>query len=189
VSTANAEAEVCGAAVCQITASEVVRPSLGSSSTPKPKTAARTASCNQTPSHRTLGHDPLHSRYRPAPQGHRPARPCRLRATPSATTYFTANGAREVSWPGPVPGIGDGPHLRTPGQRLAHPSRVPLRVPLTAGKVFGYTFGKSPQNGAPLRNRTVDLLLTMNPRQVPSPQVGRVDQEKHEQTRALTSPR
>jgi hypothetical protein len=41
--------------------------------------------------------------------------------------------------------------------------------------------------GAPLRNRTVDLLLTMNPRQVPSLQVGRVDLEKHQPTRALAS--
>jgi hypothetical protein len=40
--------------------------------------------------------------------------------------------------------------------------------------------------GAPLRNRTVDLLLTMNPRQVPSPQVECADLAKHERTRALT---
>jgi tetratricopeptide (TPR) repeat protein len=42
---------------------------------------------------------------------------------------------------------------------------------------------------APLRNRTVDLLLTMNPRQVPSPQVDRADLAKHEPTRALASSR
>jgi hypothetical protein len=42
---------------------------------------------------------------------------------------------------------------------------------------------------APLRNRTVDLLLTMNPRQVPSPQVGCIDLAEHERTRALTSSR
>jgi len=41
--------------------------------------------------------------------------------------------------------------------------------------------------GVPLRNRTVDLLLTMNPRKVPSLQVEHVDQEKHEPTRALAS--
>lgn len=35
----------------------------------------------------------------------------------------------------------------------------------------------------------MDLLLTMNPRQVPSSQVDRADLEKHERTRALTSPR
>jgi hypothetical protein len=41
--------------------------------------------------------------------------------------------------------------------------------------------------GAPLRNRTVDLLLTMNPCQVPLLQVEDTDQEKHEPTPALTS--
>jgi hypothetical protein len=38
-----------------------------------------------------------------------------------------------------------------------------------------------------LRNRTVDLLLTMNPRQVPSPQADGADLAQHEPTRALTS--
>jgi hypothetical protein len=42
---------------------------------------------------------------------------------------------------------------------------------------------------APLRNRTVDLLLTMNPRQVRFPQVVRADQEEREPTRAITSSR
>jgi hypothetical protein len=41
--------------------------------------------------------------------------------------------------------------------------------------------------GAPLRNRTVDLLLAMSPRQVRSPQVSRIDLEKHEPARALAS--
>jgi hypothetical protein len=42
---------------------------------------------------------------------------------------------------------------------------------------------------APLRNRTVDLLLTMNPREVSSPQVTCVDLAKQGRTRALASSR
>ncbi len=38
---------------------------------------------------------------------------------------------------------------------------MPLKVPLTAGKVLGSMFEKYLQPGAPLRNRTVDLLLTI----------------------------
>ena len=41
--------------------------------------------------------------------------------------------------------------------------------------------------GAPLRNRTVDLLLTMNRRRVPDPQVDPLDQAKHELRQALAS--
>src|ERR1700733_13146420 len=48
---------------------------------------------------------------------------------------------------------------------------------------------KSRRPGASLRNRTVDLLLTMNTRQVPSPQVDRADLAEHERARALTSSR
>jgi hypothetical protein len=76
-----------------------------------------------------------------------------------------------------------------PGDPLAHANRVPLKVPLTAGEVLGSMLEKSSQPGAPLRNRTVDLLLTMNPRQLPSPQANRADLEKREHTRALTSSR
>jgi hypothetical protein len=38
---------------------------------------------------------------------------------------------------------------------------VPLKVPLAASEVLGSIFEKATQPGAPLRNRTVDLLLTM----------------------------
>ena len=76
-----------------------------------------------------------------------------------------------------------------PGDPLAHPSRVPLKVPLAAGEVLGSMLEKSSRPGAPLRNRTVDLLLTTNHRQVPLAQVALADQEKHEPTRALTSSR
>jgi hypothetical protein len=40
-----------------------------------------------------------------------------------------------------------------------------------------FYFRKSSYHGAPLRNRTVDLLLTMNHRQVALPQVGRVTRQ------------
>jgi hypothetical protein len=73
------------------------------------------------------------------------------------------------------------------GDPLAHANRVPLKVPLTAGELLGSMLEKSSQPGAPLRNRTVDLLLTMNPRQVPSPQADGADLAQHEPTRALTS--
>jgi hypothetical protein len=43
--------------------------------------------------------------------------------------------------------------------------------------------------GAPLRNRTVDLLLTMNTRRVQLPQVMTADQAKREPTPALAGPR
>ena len=76
-----------------------------------------------------------------------------------------------------------------PGDPLAHPSRVPLKVPLAAGEVLGSMLEKSSRPGAPLRNRTVDLLLTMNTRQVPSPQADRADLAEHEPTRTLTSSR
>ena len=57
--------------------------------------------------------------------------------------------------------------------------------PLSAAQELGYDLQFC---RAPLRNRTVDLLLTINPRKVPSLQVGRLDLEKHEHTLALTSP-
>lgn len=76
-----------------------------------------------------------------------------------------------------------------PGKQLAHGSRVTLRVSLAVGEILGFKFEKPPLPGSPLRNRTLDLLLTMNPRQVPSPQVNRSDLAEHEHTRALTSSR
>jgi hypothetical protein len=42
--------------------------------------------------------------------------------------------------------------------------------------------------GAPLRNRTVDLLLTMTDRAVPQPQVRSPDQAEHEHRPALAGP-
>jgi hypothetical protein len=61
---------------------------------------------------------------------------------------------------------------------------MPLKLPLAAGQVLGSVLEKSQRPRAPLRNRTVDLLLTMNPRKVPLPQVVPVDQGK---TRAHAS--
>ena len=75
-----------------------------------------------------------------------------------------------------------------PADRLAHASEMPLRVPLTAGEVLGSRF-ENCHNLESLTESTVDLLLAMNPRQLPSPQADRADFEKHEHTRALTSPR
>jgi hypothetical protein len=78
-----------------------------------------------------------------------------------------------------------------PGKRLAHPSRVPLRVPLTAGEVLGSKFEKSSQPGAPLRNRTVDLLLTMANQSVAVTAAGALnwaDTRSREQIQAHSSP-
>src|SRR6202050_5680313 len=64
-----------------------------------------------------------------------------------------------------------------------------LKLPLAAGQVLGSVLEKSQRPRAPLRNRTVDLLLTMNPHQVPSPQVNRADLAEHNPAQALTSPK
>src|SRR5580704_1194330 len=59
---------------------------------------------------------------------------------------------------------------------------MPLKVPLAAGEVLGSMIEKPSLPGAPLRNRTVDLLLTMNPVWFLSPRWGGL-------TRKNTSPR
>ena len=51
---------------------------------------------------------------------------------------------------GPVPSRGDAPDRRSPGQQHTHPSRVTLRVPLTAVEVLGYKFEKLSQTASPL---------------------------------------
>jgi hypothetical protein len=105
-------------------------------------------------------------------------------ATPSASEIRNRGSS-----PRPLPRRGDAPVDEMPGDRLTHPSRVPLKVPLAASEVFSSILEKASQPGAPLRNRTVDLLLTMNPRQVPSPQVSHADLAEHEHARALASSR
>src|SRR5258708_31528085 len=62
------------------------------------------------------------------------------------------------------------------------------QVPLATGNVPCSIFEKTPSPGAPLRNRTVDLLLTMNHRAVTQPLVSHDDQAERERTPALASP-
>jgi hypothetical protein len=118
---------------------------------------------------------------------HRPDRKARQRAC-SARHRGDGTARR--------PGTGSHPALSRAtrwGQKGRRPTGqwtvMPLKVPLTAGQILGSMLEKAPQPGAPLRNRTVDLLLTMNTRQVPSPQAGRIEQGKHEPPQALTSSR
>src|ERR1039457_2509514 len=98
------------------------------------------------------------------------------------------------SWParreendcGPVAGVNPGP---VPRQGVALRGPIPQQIawseaPVPLGvchsnatrpkEVLGFKFEKSSQPGAPLRNRTVDLLLTMYRSAVPHPQVDRL---------------
>src|SRR5260221_14556502 len=79
----------------------------------------------------------------------------------------------------PVPGTGDALRLSTSAVTTAKQAPAAHRrivasatqVPLATGQVPCSIFEKAPPPGATLRNRTVDLLLTMDLRQVPLPQV------------------
>jgi hypothetical protein len=89
------------------------------------------------------------SESRPAPQN-----PDRLPPQPCQAPPSRAPRRRPIpsshQTPGPVPYRGDAPGRRSPVQRLAHPSQVPLRVPLTAGEVPGSKFERSSRPASPL---------------------------------------
>jgi hypothetical protein len=68
------------------------------------------------------------------------------------------------------------PHLRgTAANAASAEARVPLEWHILEGEVLGYIFEKPSYLGAPLRNRTVDLLLTMYRCAVLPPQVERLN--------------
>ena len=66
--------------------------------------------------------------------------------------------------------------------------QVALKVPLIDYIRSNLTPKHVPDLGAPLRNRTVDLLLTIDRSSFPSSQVRASDQAEREPTRAQTSP-
>ena len=99
--------------------------------------------------------------------------PCRPRIVTglSTTLRFSAAGDRGpgLARCSPVPGTGDALRCSTARETAAQQaSAAPLgstagatQVPLSESEVLCSTFEKAPSPGAPLRNRTVDLLLTI----------------------------
>jgi hypothetical protein len=90
-----------------------------------------------------------------------------------------ATGGPGLARCSPVPGTGDALRCSTSRETAAKQAPAAHRriiasatqVPLSESKVLCSTFEKAPPPGAPLRNRTVDLLLTINHRQVALPHV------------------
>ena len=93
--------------------------------------------------------------------------------------------------PGPLPKTGTAlrSHQQSTWSQVPAPSGAATQMPL-AGKRYSVLNSKhSSYLGAPLRNRTVDLLLTMYLRPVPLSQGRAPEQPKHEHRPAAASPR